>query len=259
MQKIHTLLQHKSAAYLPPGIQKNLQFLRDKKPQELKPSEFPKSVRHILGSGEGRHRLLVYAAGNQWDMRNNEAFAAAIYNDLPEQEVAGEFLARAELMELIRVDAWIVALIAIVLVFFASWLHMRHLRQALSALFILLIGMSWAGLAYALLDLKISLVNFVGIPILIGIGVGVIIHLLHRISSEGPGRIWFALKTTGVAAVLSVLTTIFSFASLLVASNRGMHSLGEMIVIGLILVSLAAFVTIPLGWMSLWFRHHKTS
>ena len=122
------------------------QFLRDKKPQELQPSEFPKSVRHILGSGEGRHRLLIYAAGNQWDMRNNEAFAAAIYKDLPEQEVAGEFLARAELMELIRVDAWIVALIAIFLVFLASWLHMRHLRQALSALFILLIGMSWAGL-----------------------------------------------------------------------------------------------------------------
>ena len=111
--------------------------------------------------------------------------------------MAGEFLARAELLQQIGGDAKKIALIAIFLVFLASVGHMRHIRQAVSALLILLIGMSWAGVGCLLLGIKLSLVNFVGIPILIGIGVGVIIHLLHRISIEGPGRIWYALKTTG--------------------------------------------------------------
>ena len=90
-----------------------------------------------------------------------------------------------------------------------------------------------------------------------GIGIDVIIHLLHRISEEGPGRIRFALRTTGFASLLSATTTVLSFSSLLFASNRGLHSLGMMVVVGLSLVTLVAFIAVPLGWMSTWFRRNQ--
>ncbi len=100
--------------------------------------------------------------------------------------------------------------------------------------------------------IKLSLVNFVGIPILMGIGVDVIIHLLHRIKQEGPGRVRWALATTGWACGLSAATTILSFASLSVAEAQGVRSLGTMIVLGLSLVTLAAFLVIPTGWTAAW-------
>ena len=92
---------------------------------------------------------------------------------------------------------------------------------------------------------------------MMGIGIDVIIHLIHRIAEEGPGRIRFALRTTGFAALISASTTVLSFSSLLFAANRGLHSLGQMIVIGLILVTLSAFIAVPLGWMSTWFRRKQ--
>ena len=92
---------------------------------------------------------------------------------------------------------------------------------------------------------------------MMGIGIDVIIHLMHRISEEGPGRISYALKTTGKASFVSVATTVVSFSSLLIASSRGIQSLGQLVVTGLILVTLAAFSWIPLGWMSMWFRHSR--
>jgi predicted RND superfamily exporter protein len=134
---------------------------------------------------------------------------------------------------------------------------MRSIKRASSAVIILLMGMSWAGAGLFFANVKLSLVNFVGIPIVMGIGIDVIIHLIHRISEEGPGRIRFALRTTGFAAIVSATTTILSFSSLLFATNRGLHSMGKMIVVGLTLVTFVALVSIPLGWMSTWFTRKQ--
>jgi predicted RND superfamily exporter protein len=92
----------------------------------------------------------------------------------------------------------------------------------------------------------------VGIPILLGIGMDVIVHLLHRIETEGPGGVLRALRTTGFAAGISTTNNILSFVALLAAANRGVRSLGEMIVIGLTLMTLAGFVGVPFFWMTVW-------
>ena len=120
------------------------------------------------------------------------------------------------------------------------------------AVAVLLVGMCYAGGGMVAFGIDMTMVNFVGVPIMIGIGIDVIIHLMHRISEEGPGRIRHALETTGKAALLSASTTTLSFVSLFIAANRGLHSLGEIVVSGLLLVTLTAFVAIPLGWMSIW-------
>ena len=131
-----------------------------------------------------------------------------------------------------------------------SWGSRGHVWEIVWGCFVDVMGMCWAMFGLMVFDIKISIVNFVGFPILMGVGIDVIIHLLHRISEEGPGRIGFAMRTTGVAALLSVSTTMLSFASLLIAKNGGINSLGTLIVIGLFLVSLAAFVMVPLCWMN---------
>ena len=158
----------------------------------------------------------------------------------------------AVLFQLVECDAPRVAGLAMLAVLIFCLLDLRNPIHALAAVGALVTGMCWAGAGMASLDIKLSLVNFVGIPILVGIGVDVIIHLLHRIKQEGPGRVRWALATTGWACGLSAATTILSFASLSVAEAQGVRSLGTMIVLGLTLVILAAFLVIPFGWTAAW-------
>ncbi len=262
LRRLKKMNEHPNIVYLPTTVQRNLQTLNNISMDPITKSDLPRQVRGLLGESEESHRLFILPNGNMWDIRENNELAREVDSLLVKEtnssiEVAGEYLALASLYRLISKDGLTISAIALVLVFLFSWMDMRSIKRASSAVIILLMGMSWAGAGLYFANVKLSLVNFVGIPIVMGIGIDVIIHLIHRISEEGPGRIRFALRTTGFAAIVSATTTILSFSSLLFATNRGLHSMGKMIVVGLTLVTFVALVSIPLGWMSTWFTRKQ--
>lgn len=98
----------------------------------------------------------------------------------------------------------------------------------------------------AVADIRINIANIVALPILLGIGVDVVIHLLHRL--ETTGDVGVALRTSGYAALTSTLTTLAAFIALVFADNRGIRSTGEAISLGLGLVFIATVVLVPAGW-----------
>ena len=262
LQAIQQLNQHPNIVYLPAAIQRNLQSLNTETLEVLQKEDLPIEIRGPLAASVNTHRLMLLPDGNMWDIRENNELASTVqrlFNEAldVELEVAGEYLAMASLYRLISKDGMKISGVALFMVLLFSWMDMRSVKRSVSAVLILLMGMSCAGAALYFANVKVSLVNFVGIPIVMGIGIDVIIHLLHRISEEGPGRIRFALRTTGFAAFVSAATTILSFSSLLFATNRGLHSMGKMIVVGLSVVTLIAFVAVPLGWMSTWLRRKQ--
>ena len=67
-----------------------------------------------------------------------------------------------------------------------------------------------------------------------------------------PGGIIRALRTTGIAAVVSTLTTVTSFASLMLAGNRGIRSLGLLVAVGLTMIFVAAALLLPLATSAGW-------
>jgi predicted RND superfamily exporter protein len=48
------------------------------------------------------------------------------------------------------------------------------------------------------------------------------------------------------------MTTVMSFASLTLASSKGIQSLGMLVLVGLSTVTLGAFALLPAGWMTSW-------
>ena len=206
----------------------------------------------MLGAADGNHRVLLATGGNMWDVRANVELYDTVQAHASEADPAGEYLALAVLYSLMQSDIAAVSGFALLAVLLMTWLDLRRLGQAVFAVVALGTGMSWAGAAMVLFDIKLSLVNFVGVPILMGIGVDVVIHLMHRIREEGPGRVGYALQTTGWASGLSTATTVFSFGALSVAHAQGVASLGLLIVVGLSLVSLLALAIVPLGFVSWW-------
>lgn len=238
--------------YLPPGVRQNLDRLAATKLDAMGPDDLPRGLRHLLGANHGTHRILLFPSGNVWDLREVRLLRDEVVQAVPDVPVAGEYMALGSLADIVQKDAPRVALIALVLAFLGTLVDISRPKQALSVMGVLLAGMVWAGGALSLSHVKISIINFVGIPILLGIGVDVIIHLLHRIAEEGPGKVLKALTTTGWAAGISTATNVMGFASLVLATNEGIRSLGMLVLVGLTTLTVAAFLLVPIGWMTLW-------
>lgn len=252
LREVVALARHENVKYLPLPVQENLAKLAATEPQEIKPEDLPRALQHMLGALDGRHRLLILPAGNMWDLRNTEVLRREAEQALPGRQVAGEYMAMATLYTLFHGDIPVVVAWALGIVFAFTLVDMRSVKKALATTLALGGGMAWAVAAMIVFDMKLSVVNFVGLPILLGMGVDTVIHLLHRLDEEGPGRVRQALATTGWATGLSTATTVVSFAALALATHRGVQSLGLMIVLGLTLVTTAGFVFVPLGWMTAW-------
>jgi len=84
----------------------------------------------------------------------------------------------------------------------------------------------------ALFDVKLNFLNFVVIPITLGIGVDYGANLFTRYRQEGPGGAVEAFRSTGAAVVLASATTIFGYGTLLYSSNLGLQSFGNLAVFG---------------------------
>ena len=85
--------------------------------------------------------------------------------------------------------------------------------------------------------------NIMTLPLVIGIGVTNGIHILTRYAEEGtPGIL---ARSTGKAVLVSGLTAIAGFGSLILAKHRGIHSLGLIMSVGIAMCMIAALTFLP--------------
>jgi len=250
-------LEHPNLKYLQASVARPLvDALLPLRGMELSPvtrADLPPALLHVLGAGsEDNHRLLLVPSGNMWDMRNAERLLEEVQELEPKQPMAGEIPCTGAMFRTVMNDMPIVGGLALFLVFALAAVDLKKPHWVLGAVGTLLAGMIWAGVAIHLVGVRLSLLNLMGIPILLGIGIDVIIHLLHRLSEEGPGGVRRALSTTGVAATISTLTSVASFFSLTLAGNRGIQSMGVLVVFGLTTVFLVSAILLPLAWAAGW-------
>jgi uncharacterized protein len=109
----------------------------------------------------------------------------------------------------------------------------------------LVIGVLWMVGAAAWFGVKVNFLNFIALPITIGIGVDYAINMYRRCELEGPGRIGHAARAVGGALVLCSSTTVIGYGSLLAADNQALRSFGAMAMLGEIATLLAAITILP--------------
>jgi uncharacterized protein len=252
LREISLMVSHSNFGFLPPTVRNNITALTSVSLDPLSLEELPGELREMVGAVEGADILVLMANGNMWDMRRTHALAGELRGLFPGAQIAGGLLLSGDIYSMARRDAPMICLMAFLFIALATFADLRSKRLTLAAVGVLATGMVWAGSTIALFEVKISLLNVVGVAILLGIGVGIVIHLLHRLREEGPGRVRFVLSTTGWAAGLSALTTALSFAAISMSGGRGIRGLGLLVLIGLISLTIAAFLILPTGWMTAW-------
>lgn len=222
--------------------------------------DLPPMVRRMFTEVDGTlgHVLLVFpktVGYNPWDGRDMMRLSERVAEiSLPNHEttraVGTAVLFTGMIRSIIRdgplataTSAMGVALLVIILLRRAG----GGAGLVLSTLFA---GMVWMLGAAAGLGLRINFLNFVALPVTLGIGVDYGINIYLRYKLEGPGRLLEAVRATGGAVALCSATTIIGYGALLVADNRGLRSFGMLAILGEVACLGAALVLMPafLAW-----------
>jgi predicted RND superfamily exporter protein len=99
--------------------------------------------------------------------------------------------------------------------------------------------------ACALLGLKVNFLDFVALPITLGLGIDYAINVGYRRDHRGNYDPIATLRTSGSAVFVCSLTTMIGYGSLLVSDNLAIRGFGTASLIGEITCVMTALVLVP--------------
>jgi uncharacterized protein len=138
----------------------------------------------------------------------------------------------------IKAALWAFLVIAIIVL-----ADFRGLLASVLTLLPLVCGMIWMVGLMVLAGIPFNPANIMCLPLMVGIGVAYGIYIVQRYRQEGEAT--FYGKSTGRAVILSALTTIAGFASLILGQHQGIRSLGLVMTIGVAACLFASLVMLP--------------
>lgn len=155
------------------------------------------------------------------------------------------------LIEIIGRDGRNAAMLTVMVVFILLTIDFRHPGHAVMAMIPLAAGMSWMVGIMQLLGDQLDVMNVMAIPLIIGIGIDDGVHIVHRWKREGFGSEKTVFASTGKAILLTSLTTMLAFGSLVFSIWRGYGSLGSALFIGVGTCFLTTVLILPgiIGWI----------
>jgi len=121
--------------------------------------------------------------------------------------------------------------------------HFRSVSAVILALLPVGIGTLWLAGLMGWSGIAVNLANIMTLPLVIGIGVTNGIHILNRYAEERTPNI--LARSTGKAVLVSGLTAIAGFGSLIIAKYRGIHSLGCVMAVGIAACMIAGLTFLP--------------
>ena len=201
----------------------------------------PPNLRSRFIGKDGLHLLQVYPKRDVWQRTNQVEFVGDIRELAP--EVTGTPVQLLEYTTLLKnsyIEAAYYSLGAIVILVL---IHFRRIGSVILALIPVGIGTLWTAALMALLDVPFNPANIMMLPLVVGIGVTNGIHILNRFAEEHNPSI--LSRSTGKAVIVSALTSIAGFGSLMVAKHQGIQSLGIVMSIGVGMCMVVAVTFLP--------------
>jgi len=256
LQEIRTVMRDPYFRLLPKKKRDKLMPLIS--PADLSPvtaADLPALARRPFTEVDGTlgRVLLVFPKTEGYDpwsgrdmMRLNERVAhIAVPDAPPEYGVGGAVLFTGMIRSIVHDGPLATLTSALGVTSLVYLLLRRRLRGTALVLSTLAVGFVWMMGAAAVFGVRINFLNFVALPVTLGIGVDYGINIYLRAQLEGPGRLRHAVRATGGAVALCSATTIIGYGALLVADNRGLRSFGTLAILGEVACLAAALVLMP--------------
>jgi uncharacterized protein len=207
----------------------------------LRVEDLPTALRHRFIGISGKFLLQVYPKYDVWQRANQEKFIEDLRTIDP--NVTGTPVQLYEYTTLLKKSyenaAWYSLAAIAILVF----IHFRSFGAVILSLLPVGIGTLWLVGLMGWLKIPFNPANIMTLPLVIGIGVTNGIHILNRFAEERtPGIL---SRSTGKAVLVSGLTAIAGFGSLMLAKHRGIHSLGCVMATGIATCMIAGLAFLP--------------
>ncbi len=136
------------------------------------------------------------------------------------------------LFEIIARDGKNAAVLTLVLVYLILLIDFRSFGYALAALLPLAAGAIWMIGLMQLFGLQLDMMNVMALPLILGIGIDDGVHAVHRWRLEGKRSAYIVFSSTGKAILLTSLTTMLAFGSMMFSPFRGYASLSYALIFG---------------------------
>lgn len=234
----HLLLMNESISRFLPTQLARLREALDAQPITLQ--NLPASIRRDWLSQGGQVRIQVSPTAAAQDTVGLRRFVRSVQTIAPQAGgPAVTTIASAHTIMRAFQEAALLALAAIAVVLLLALHHVRDssivlLTLAVSALLTALFA--WIG------NVAINYANIIALPLLLGVGVSFNVYF---VMNWRAGMRDFVGSASARAVLFSALTTGTAFGSLALSHDRGMSSMGTMLLLSLGAVLLATFAFLP--------------
>ena len=209
-------------------------------------ADLPESlVTRFLGPN-GRHLMKVYSRVNIWDMDAMERFVHEVRSVDP--KATGNPLQTYEASLQMKRSYEQAACYAFFAIFLVLFFDFRNLGHTLLAMLPVGLGMILLFGLLGWLREPLNPANMIVLPLILGIGVDDGVHVVHDyLRRQGTYRM---SSSTASAVLITSLTTMVGFGSLMIADHQGLQSLGRVLTIGVTCCLFTSLVMLPaaLAW-----------
>jgi hypothetical protein len=214
--------------------------------------DLPPTLRNRFIGVTGNHLLQIYPKHDIWERKAQEEFVRDMRKvDTRATGTPVQLFEYTRLLKESYEEAALYSLLAIVLLVF---IHFRKVSCVVLSLIPVGGGFLWMTGFMGLFDIPFNPANIMTLPLVVGIGVTNGIHILNRFAEELQPSL--LAKSTGKAVIVSGLTTIAGFGSLIAAKHQGIESLGcimatgtaTCMVVGLTFLPALLNLLVRCGW-----------
>jgi len=203
--------------------------------------DLPIALRNRFIGQSGKYLLQVYPKEDVWQRDKQEEFVKEVRTIDP--NVTGTPVQLYEYTTLLKDSYKEAAWYALGAIAILVFIHFRSVAAVVLALLPVGIGAIWMTGLMGRFGISFNPANIMTLPLVIGIGVTNGIHILNRFAEEQTPALLG--KSTGKAVLVSGLTTIAGFGSLILAKHQGIASLGFVMSAGVTTCMLAALTFLP--------------
>jgi len=216
---------------------------RNLSPTVMTIKDVPEELQRKFIGKSGHFLIQVHPKVDIWEKEGARQFVSELRSVDP--EVTGAPIITYEATVLMERAYLQGTVYAFVLVGALSLLMIRRWRETLLALLPLVLGLLWTIGLMKVFGIRFNLANIWGLPLIIGtsaeFGLNVMFRYLEGRSHGGP----LVARSTVMAVALSGIQTMVGFGSLMIATHRGIFSLGLLLTIGMACGLLASLVVLP--------------
>ena len=224
-------------------VNKFYSLQRNLNPTTVTIRDVPEELRRKFIGKSGHFLIQIHPKVDIWEKEGARQFVAELRSVDP--EITGPPIITYEATVLMERAYLQGTLYAFVLVGVLSFLMIRRTWETLLALLPLGLALLWTIGLMQVFGIKFNLANIWGLPLMIGtsaeFGLNIMLRYLEGRSHGGP----LVARSTVMAVALNGVTTMVGFGSMMIASHRGIWSLGLLLTIGSGCGLVASLVVLP--------------